>query len=80
MSARSYLVYEGPGDLRVEMGLCDVVPAKGQLVDVDGVQYRVWMVQWNVYSGQDANQLSPRHPNDWYPQQCATVTLRRVKR
>lgn len=72
---RSYLVYEGPGDLRVEMGLCDVVPLKGAFVTIDGRRYKVGRVDWHVFTkGEDPDRVPP----DYYPQQCATVHLRRA--
>lgn len=60
----SYLLYVGPGDLYVEMGLCTSVPRKGETVTVDDIRYVASSVRWDVYTkGSD-------------PQQCATVTLR----
>ena len=69
---RSYLIYVGPGDLRVEMGLCTAVPSVGQRIEVDGVWFLVDAVEWAVYTTGDNPE---RHPADYYPQQCATVRL-----
>lgn len=67
--SRSYLVYEGPGDLCVEMGDCAVIPIVGDVVNVDGVWFTVrdrhFMVYVNGVSGSE---------------QCAVVTLRKRRK
>ncbi len=79
MSARSYLTYEGPNDLYVEMGLCDVVPRAGESVEVDGKRYVVASVEWLVRSGNGEGDTQ-MFPPDYYPQQHATVKLKRARR
>lgn len=82
MSAtRSYLVYEGPGDLRVEMGEVAAVPAEGSLVRIDGKSFVAVDVTWDVFTleGSIAFALADLPPSE-FPQQCATVTLERKRR
>lgn len=74
---RSYLVYRGSMDLYIEMGMCTAVPRKGDLVEINGKRFVVASVQWSVFDGQGDAARPECHPVDYYPQQCATVTLSR---
>lgn len=71
----SYLLYVGPEDLYVEMGLCTSIAREGETITVDDIRYVVSSVRWDVYTkGSDPRVVPP----GYYPQQCATVTLKRV--
>lgn len=80
--SRSYLLYTdhldaGKAKLYVEMGQVQAVPERAAFVTVDAVEYRVVDVYWNVYSKPELEEGT--YPVDYYPQQCATVLLRRTK-
>jgi hypothetical protein len=70
--ARSYLTYECPDDLLVEMGLCDAVPRKGEEISVDGRRFFVASVKW--YVSTDVHNRET-YPLDYFPAQCAAVRL-----
>lgn len=81
MTARTYLVYTdsldaGKAKLYVEMGECAAVPAEiGGVVRIDDVKYRVVAVEWDVFS----KPSTPRDDRTNFPQQCATVLVRRMR-